>query len=147
MLGTSCIIREKSVDGFVAADTLAHLTTMRAGEKVDGTGFPAGLRSALVSYNRMREIVSYETAERAVCRDPSVERLQCGFRRITHAGAARIAIKHGGVCPVYCRGASSTLRSLDGIFYWTGAPEVRRRLLLLAWRKGASRSLSRRAAQ
>lgn len=112
------------------------LPTMRASEKVEMTDFPAGLRAALVNFDHIRSCYGYEAADVSEPRCPAIKRLRLGLRRLTLRGVTRIAVKHGGVCPVYCRGAVGTLTSLSGLFWWNGSPEVRRRLLMLAWRKG-----------
>ena len=59
--------------------------------------------------------------------------------RLTYRGVLAIARKHSSVCPVYVSQKMSVLGTLMGLFYWNdGSGETRRRLLLLAWRKGAS---------
>ncbi|MFX4223505.1 MAG: hypothetical protein ACMVO3_22535 [Thalassobaculum sp.] len=113
------------------------LATMRADFPIDD--LPQGLQAALINYDGYRMQFGYEAAD-AIARDkggcPAVKKLLMGLRHITPRGATRIATKHSHVCPVYCSQHTDTLRSLSGLFYWTGPSEVRRRLLLLAWRKG-----------
>ncbi|SDF84401.1 hypothetical protein [Thalassobaculum litoreum] len=113
------------------------LPTMRDEFPIDD--LPVGLQAALVNFDHYRQQFGYEAAD-AIAQDkwgcPAVKKVFSGLRKISLRGMTRIATKHSHVCPVYCRQHSDTLRSLSGLFYWTGPAEVRRRLLLLAWRKG-----------
>ncbi|HYH36939.1 MAG TPA: hypothetical protein VD860_01850 [Azospirillum sp.] len=123
---------------------MADLTfpTMRGPMSTDG--LPAGLILALRKYDDMRAEGNYEAADRAARLPASVigehlARLMRGMKRITYRGMLAIASKHSGVCPVYVRQKTDVLGTLMGLFYWNdGKGETRRRLLLLAWRKGAS---------
>ena len=118
--------------------------TMRG--PMDTTGFPSGLVLALRKYDDMRAGGNYEAAEHGSKLPPRVigehlARLQRGMKRLTYRGVLAIARKHSGVCPVYVRGKMGTLNTLIGLFYWNdGQGETRRRLLLLAWKKGAADS-------
>jgi hypothetical protein len=120
------------------------LQTMRG--PLDLSNFPYRLRFALEKFDTIRcnlrdSNEEYDDAEpmaslRTV--GPDLRRLKRGLERLTDGGLLRIARQHSGVCKVYMRQRGDTFRTLNGLFYWDdGKGETRRRVLLLAWRKGA----------
>jgi hypothetical protein len=113
---------------------------------LDASDFPSRLGFALDKFDRIRAGLrdsgqDYDTADQMAMHPdygPDLNRLARGVKRLSHAGVARIACKHSGVCKVYMRQRGDVFRSLNGLFYWDdGKGETRRRVLLLAWRKGA----------
>ncbi|PWC98019.1 hypothetical protein TSO5_03565 [Azospirillum sp. TSO5] len=110
---------------------------------LDVAGMPGGLLWALRKYDDLRAGGNYEQADAESRRPPTeigehLTRLHRGMMRLTYRSVLAVARRHSGVCPVYVRQHLGTLSSLMGLFYWNdGTGETRRRLLLLAWRKGA----------
>jgi hypothetical protein len=107
--------------------------------------FPYGLAHALDKFDAIRAGLrdsgqDYDAAEQIAQHPdygPQLNRLKRGLRRLSPAGVARIAKAHSGVCRVYMSQRGDVFRTLNGLFYWDdGKGETRRRVLLLAWKKG-----------
>ncbi|MCW2242308.1 hypothetical protein [Azospirillum canadense] len=117
------------------------LTTMRG--PLSLSGYPYGLSTALERYEDLRAAGSYERADQAArtpaLAGPELTRLMRGMQRLTFRSILAVARRHSGVCPVYVRQKTTVLGTLMGLFYWNdGCGETRRRLLLLAWKKGVA---------
>lgn len=115
---------------------------------VEMDGMPDGLIRALRKFDDLRvEAVctgGYEAAEeiaRKPSSGPELNRLADGMRKISFRGLCRFASAAGGhLCPVYIRQKMDVFRSLNGMFYWNdGHGEMRRLILLRAWRLGSGR--------
>jgi len=93
---------------------------------LDMDKLPAELRAAVKTY------LYQET------RPDLLQRLIRGMKMLTQAGVTRIARKYSHVDKVYVGYTWDTLSTLNGILWWDdGSGETRRRILLLAWEKGA----------
>lgn len=117
--------------------------TMRG--PLDVSGMPYGLKMALEKFDKMRTgAKTYDGLDQLAgkpCFGPELNRLERGLRRLTNRGLLRIARESSGVCKVYMSGKYGIFRSLNGLFYWNdGHGVTRRRVLMLAWKKGAARS-------
>lgn len=109
--------------------------------------FPYGLGIAIDKFDAIRAGLAadgkdYDEADAMAALPefgPQLNRLARGLQRISAAGVFRIARKHSAICKLYMAQCGAVFRSLNGIFYWNdGRGETRRRVLLLAWRKGAA---------
>lgn len=102
---------------------------------------PMDLQRALLRYDALRRTWSPEDADKIARLDQytPLRRLRRGLSLLTFRSVCRIATRHSHVCPVYVRQHLSTLTTLMGLFWWNdGGSTVRERLLMLAWRKGAT---------
>jgi hypothetical protein len=107
-------------------------------------GLPNALRYALQQYDEIRQQLGYDGAE-AVLDMPTpytdcheLMRLRRGFNHLTLHGVTCMARRHSHVCKAYVRQHSGDLMTLQGIFYWDGPQELRRAIIMNAWRKGIS---------
>jgi len=121
------------------------LTTMRG--PLDVAHFPYGLSMALEKFDRLRAQTLAETGGYAGCdtaatdKDlgPQLNRLARGMQRLTYRGVRQVTARESDLCAVYTRQNLEAFTCLSGLFNWDdGIGRVRRKLLLLAWRKGAS---------
>lgn len=121
------------------------LTTMRG--PLDTGGFPYGLSVALEKYDVLRQRHGYEPADALLsCQDgrpefgPELRRLLRGMKRLTYRGVRQITARDGHLCAGYTLQNLDKFTTLSGLFYWNdGCGAIRRKLLLLAWRKGGGR--------
>lgn len=130
--------------GSRAAHGTSPFATMRG--PLDTTGFPRRLCRALARFDTIRRDLArggrdYDAADEIALLEsvagPDLVRLARGVRRLSWRGCHTVARTHSGVCRTYTRGKMDVFTSLNGLFWWNdGKGETRRRLLLLAWRKG-----------
>lgn len=114
---------------------------------LDTGGFPHGLSMALEQYDVLRRRHGYEPADALLsCQGgrpefgPELRRLLWGMRRLTYRGVRRITARDGHLCARYTLQNLDNFTTLSGLFYWNdGVGAIRRKLLLLAWRKGGER--------